>query len=126
VTRVVVAVASVLLVAWLAVMELDVRRQAAGVSAAQRRDFAAADADFRAARRLNPDTAPDVNRAFLYQRMGRHGDAAGVLEDVLHREPDNLTAWALLFTFAKGHDRATADRALAARRRLDPVSARGG
>jgi predicted Zn-dependent protease len=106
-------------------MELDVRRQANGVSAAGRRDFTAADAAFRAARALNPDTAPDINRAFIYERTGRHGQAAAVLEDVLRREPDNLSAWGLLFTFAKGHDRATAERALAARRRLDPVSARG-
>jgi Tetratricopeptide repeat len=111
VTRIVLAVVAVLVIAWLGVMELDTRRQANGVSAAQRRDFAAADADFR---------------AFLYERMGRHGQAAAVLEDVLRREPDNLTAWGLLFTFTRNHDRATAERALAARRRLDPVSARGG
>jgi predicted Zn-dependent protease len=126
VSRILVIVAAMLVIGWLAVMELDVRRQANGVSAAQRRDFAAADADFRAARTLNPDTAPDVSRAFLYERAGRHRQAAGVLEDVLRREPENLTAWALLFTFTKDHDRATAERALAARRGLDPVSARGG
>jgi predicted Zn-dependent protease len=126
VTRVAVAIAAVLALSWLAVMELDVRRQANGVSAAQRQDFIAADADFRAARTLNPDTAPDVSRAFLYERTGRHAQAAAALEDVLRREPDNLTAWGLLFTFTKNHDRATAERALAARRRLDPVSARGG
>ena len=124
--RIVVAVAAALIIAWLGVMELDTHRQANGVSAAQRDDFAAADADFAAARKLNPDTAPDVNRAFVYERMGRHAQAAAVLEDVLRREPDNLTAWGLLFTFTKNHDRATAERALAARRRLDPVSARGG
>lgn len=125
-SRLLVAVAAVLVTVWLAVMELDVRRQASGVSAAQRRDFSAADADFRAARTLNPDTAPDVSRAFLYERTGRHRQAAAVLEDVLRREPDNLTAWGLLFTFTKDHDRTTAERALAARRRLDPLSARGG
>jgi predicted Zn-dependent protease len=126
VSRVVVAVVALVAIGWLAVMELDTRRQADGVAAAQRRDFAAAEADFRAARRLSPDTAPDLSRAFLYERTARPGRAAAVLEDVLRREPDNLTAWGLLFTFAKNHDPATADRARAARRRLDPVSARGG
>jgi predicted Zn-dependent protease len=124
VTRVAVAVVAVLVIAWLGVMELDARRQANGVSAAQRGDFAAAHADFRAARTLNPSTAPDVNRAFLYERAGRHARAAALLEDVVRREPDNLTAWGVLFTFARNHDPATAARALAARRRLDPVSAR--
>jgi predicted Zn-dependent protease len=126
VRRIVVVAVAVLVIAWLAVMELDVRRQAEGVSAAQRHDIAAADADFRAAGRLSPDTAPDVNRAFLYERTAQHARAAATLEDVLRREPDNLTAWGLLFAFTKNHDRATADRAVAARRRLDPVSARGG
>jgi hypothetical protein len=126
VSRIAVAVAALAIVAWLGVMERDARLQARGVDAAQRRDFAAAEADFRGARTLNPDTAADVNRAFLYERTARHGLAATTLEDVLRREPDNLTAWGLLFTFARNHDPATADRARAARRRLDPVSARGG
>jgi predicted Zn-dependent protease len=124
--RAAVAVVAVLVIAWLSVMERDVRRQADGVAAAQQRDFAAADEAFRAARTLNPDTAPDVNRAFVYERTGRHAAAAAVLEDVVRREPDNLTAWGLLYTFTKDQDPATAARALEARRRLDPVSAAGG
>jgi hypothetical protein len=126
VTRVVVIAVALVLIAWLGVMERDARLQARGVDAAQRHDIADADADFRAARTLNPDTAPDLNRSFLYERTARHAQAAAVLEDVLRREPDNLTAWGLLFAFTKNHDPATADRARAARRRLDPVSARGG
>jgi hypothetical protein len=126
VTRVAVIAVAVVAIAWLGVMERDTRRLARGVDAAQRHDIAVADADFRAARTLNPDTAPDLNRSFLYERTARHAQAAAVLEDVLRREPDNLTAWGLLFAFTKNHDRATAERALAARRRLDPVSARGG
>jgi hypothetical protein len=126
VTRIGVVVVALVVIAWLGVMERDARLQSRGVDAAQRRDFTSAEADFRAARTLNPDTEPDVSRAFLYERTARHGRAAAVLEDVLRREPDNLTAWGLLFTFTKNHDPATADRALAARRRLDPLSARGG
>jgi predicted Zn-dependent protease len=126
VSRAVVAVVAVAVIAWLGVMELNVRRQADGLDAAQRRAFAAADADFRAARTLNPSTAPDVSRAFLYARNGRRDRAAALLKDVVRREPDNLTAWGVLYSFTKDDDPATAARALAARRRLDPVSARGG
>jgi predicted Zn-dependent protease len=124
--RAAVAVLAVLVLAWLAVMELNVRRQAHGLAAAQRHELAAADADFRAAGTLSPSTAPDVSRALLYERAGRHAKAAALLEDVVRREPDNLTAWGLLYTFTKNQDPATAARALAARKRLDPVSARGG
>ena len=125
-SRAVVAVVAVAIIAWLGVMELNVRRQADGLDAAQRHDFAAADADFRAARTLNPSTAPDVSRAFLYARNGRRDRAAALLKDVVRREPDNLTAWGVLYSFTKDDDPATAARALAARRRLDPVSSRGG
>ena len=124
--RLAVAVVAVLVIAWLAVMERSVRRQADGLAAAQSHRFAAADDDFRAAGTLNPSTAPDVSRALLYQRAGRHARAAALLEDVVRREPDNLTAWGLLYTFTKDQDPATAARALSARKRLDPVSARGG
>jgi predicted Zn-dependent protease len=126
VTRVAVAIVAVLVLGWLAVMEYDARLQARGVTAAQARDFDRADGDFRRARRLNPDTTPDVNRAFLLQAAGRRDQAVALLEDVLRREPDNLNAWGVLFQFTRDHDRATAERARAARRRLDPLSARGG
>jgi predicted Zn-dependent protease len=126
VTRVLVAALAVALIAWLAVMEVDTRRQAEGVAAAQARDFGAADADFRAARTLNPDTTPDINRAFVLQETGKRDQAVALLQDVLRREPDNLNAWGVLFQFTRDHEPATADRARAARGRLDPLSARGG
>ena len=113
-----VIVVAVAVLAWLGVMERDVRLEASGVAAAQRGDVAAADAHFRAARLLNPDTLPDVRRAFLYRSGGRMEEAAGVLEDVLRREPDNLDAWGLLYVFTRD------ERALEARRRLDPLGAR--
>lgn len=122
-TRVTVIVVAVVTLAWLGVMERGVRLQAAGVDAADRRDVASADADLRAARLLNPDTLPDVRRAFLFQGTGRPDDAARVLEDVVRREPDNLDAWGLLYTFTRERDPATARRALEARRRLDPLGA---
>lgn len=126
--QVTVPVSALAVIMWLAVMERDVRLQQRGVDAAQqgRSGFARAEAAFQDARLLNPDTAPDVARAFLYQRAGRREQAATLLRDVLRREPDNLTAWGVLFAFTRDHDPATAERARAARRRLDPVSARAG
>ena len=117
-------VAAVLMLAWLGVMERAVRLQASGVEAAERGDFAAAGADLRASRLLNPDALPDMRRAFLYQGSGRQDEAASVLEDVVRREPDNLEAWGLLYAFTQERDPAAARRALEARRRLDPLAAR--
>jgi predicted Zn-dependent protease len=124
--RAAVVVVAVLVLSWLAVMERDERLQARGVRAAQdaQAKFAAAETDFRDARLLNPDTAPDVSRAFLYQRIGRGAEAAELLQDVVRREPDNLSAWALLATFTSERDPGTARRARAQVRRLDPVRAR--
>jgi predicted Zn-dependent protease len=124
VSRLVVAAVAVVVLVWLGVMERDVRRLAGGVDAAGRRDVAAAEADFRAARTLNPDTTPDLRRAFLYQATRRSDEAVALLEDVVRREPDNLPAWGLLRTFTRESDPATAQRALAAVRRLDPLRAR--
>jgi predicted Zn-dependent protease len=122
--RIAVAAVAVLVLAWLAVMERDVRLLATGSAAAERRDVAAAEADFRSARTLNPDTTPDLRRAFLYQATGRGEEAVALLENVVRREPDNLPAWGLLLTFTRESDPATARRALAAARRLDPQRAR--
>jgi predicted Zn-dependent protease len=124
VTRVLVIAVAVAVLAWLGMMERSVRLQSSGVEAAQARDFAAAEADFRAARVLNADTTPDVRRAFLYQGSGRPAEAATVLKDVVRREPDNLEAWGLLYAFTRERDPALARRALEARARLDPLAAR--
>jgi hypothetical protein len=128
VTRVAVIVVAAAVLAWLGVMERDARLQARGVAAAGRLDVpgngARADAALRGARLLNPDTAPDVGRALVLQARGRSREAAGVLEAVVGREPDNLTAWGVLFAVTRASDPAIARRALAARRRLDPVGAR--
>jgi hypothetical protein len=123
-----VAAAAVLVLAWLGVMERDARLQARGVAAAGRLDVpgnaARAEAAFRDARLLSPDTAPDIGRALVLQPRGRPAAALAVLADVVRREPDNLVAWGVLYQVARGRDPAAAERALAARRRLDPLSAR--
>jgi hypothetical protein len=122
--RVCVAALAITVIGWLCVMERDLRLQASAVDAAERQDFARAEADLRRARLLNPDTLPDVRRAFVLQGGGRADEAAGVLHDVLRREPDNLDAWGLLYVFTRERDPASARQALEARQRLDPLAAR--
>jgi hypothetical protein len=107
VRRGVAIVAALVALGWLGMMERSVRLQATPT-----------EDHLRAARTLNPDTLPDVRLAFLLQSQERTEDAAGVLEDVLRREPDNLEAWGLLYAITKD------PRALEARRRLDPLRAR--
>jgi hypothetical protein len=123
VARAAVVAVAVAVLSWLGVMERGVRLQASGVAAAQRGDYARADADFRAARLLTPDTLPDVRRAFVFQGTGRTREAVAVIEDVVRREPHNLGAWRLLYEFTRERDPATSRRALAAIRRLDPLNA---
>ena len=123
IARVAVAGLSVAVIAWLGVMERDTRLLARADHAAQARDYAAADRDLRDADTLSADTTADLRRAFLAQAT-RHGDdARALLEDVVRREPDNLTAWGLLLTFSREADPAAAERARAQIRRLDPLRA---
>jgi predicted Zn-dependent protease len=126
--RAAVAVSAVLVLAWLGVMVRDERllERAVEISGRVHRsaDAARAEDSFLSARSLNPDTAPDVGRAVLYIGRGRRGRAVTLLDDVLRREPDNLTAWGLLFEVSRDADPRAARRALATRRRLDPFSAR--
>jgi hypothetical protein len=126
--RVAVAVVAVLVLGWLAVMERDLRLQDAGTAALRPGSppaalVAAAD-DLRAARLLNPDPAPDVNLALVQRAQGEPRRALATIEDVVAREPDNLQAWAILAVLARGQDDGAVERALAARRRLDPLNAR--
>jgi len=107
VRRAAVIAVAVAALGWLGLMERSLRLQTSP-----------SDEDLRAARILNPDTLPDVRRAFLFQSQGRTRDAARALEGVLRREPDNLEAWGLLYQFTGD------ERALEARRRLDPLGAR--
>ena len=124
IARVAVAGLSVAVIAWLGVMERDTRLLARADHAAQARDYAAADRDLRDADTLSADTTADLRRAFLAQATRRGDEARALLEDVVRREPDNLTAWGLLLTFSREADPAAAERARAQIRRLDPLRAR--
>jgi predicted Zn-dependent protease len=125
--RIGVAIVAALVLAWLGVMERDARLLARGIEAAggagRPADLPRAEAAFRSARLLNPDTRPDVLRAAIQSRRGRHAEAVAALEAVVRREPDNLGAWSVLSSVGKD-DPAIVGRALAARARLDPVNAR--
>jgi predicted Zn-dependent protease len=127
IARVAVAALAVAVLAWLGLMERNAALEARGVAAAGRLttpgNGARAEDSLRAARVLNPDTAPDVSRAILYRAQGRTAAAVALLDDVLRREPDNLRAWGLLYAVAAGGDPEAVRRALAARRRLDPLGA---
>jgi Tfp pilus assembly protein PilF len=126
--RVALAVVAVVALGWLAVQQRDTVLQQRGVSASSHLavpgNAAQAEKDFRDARLLNPGTDADVGRAVLYLAREQRPRAEALLDDVLRREPDNLTAWAVLYSVSRGRDAATARRALAARARLDPLSAR--
>ena len=126
--RVAVAAVALLVIGWLAVQQRDVVLEERGVELSgqlsEPGNAARADRAFREAQLLNPDTTPDVGRAFVLLAGERRGEAKALLEEVLRREPDNLTAWGVLYNVSRESDPATARRALAARARLDPLSAR--
>jgi hypothetical protein len=119
--RAVLIALAVVVLAWLAVAERSARLQARGLAATARQDFAAAEADFRAARLLNPDTTPDLQRAFVYLASSRQPQGIALIQGVLRREPDSRDAWGLLEQFTRDSDPAMSRRATAALRRLDPL-----
>lgn len=126
--RACVAAVAVVVLAWLGVMERDVRLQDRAAAASRLSDvtpaeLAHAETDLRRARLLNPDTTPDVARSAVVRLQGRERDALALLQDIARTEPENLLAWRLLGLYARGSDPALERRALAAQRRLDPVGA---
>jgi tetratricopeptide (TPR) repeat protein len=124
VARVAVAVVAVAALVWLAAMERSTRLQAEGIAATARQEWDRAEDDFRAARLLNPDVAPDLRRSFVYQASSRPDRALAVLEDVVRREPDNRAAWGVIEEFTRERDPARSAAAREQLRRLDPLNAR--
>jgi Tfp pilus assembly protein PilF len=123
IARVGVGLVAVLVLAWLAVMERDTRLQARGLSAVQAGKVAPAESDLRRAGFLNPDTTPELSRALLVFGKGDPARAAAMLEHVIRREPQNISAWGELYVVTRKSDPATAARATAAFARLDPLDA---
>jgi hypothetical protein len=124
VTRAVVAVAAVVALGWLGVMERDLRLEARGTAALRSKAdpgvLARAETDLRRANLLNPGTGPDLSRALVRRARGRNQQSVALVEDLLRREPDNVLAWRVLALLSPG----AAGRSLAAQRRLDPLNAR--
>ena len=120
--RIGVAVIAVLVLAYSAVLLRDARLQERGTDAARERGGAEQAArDYDAARFLNPDTGPDVGLAFALQAQRRAREAVAAAEDVVRREPENLTAWRLLSVLTVELDPARSRQAAARARALDPL-----
>lgn len=79
---------------------------------------------FESARAHNPDSRPVEREAGLLIRSGRSRAAVALLRPVVRREPDNLTAWALIAIGARTTDPALAREAVARARALNPLAAR--
>jgi hypothetical protein len=121
IARVSLALVAVVVIAWLAVMERNTRLQTRAVAESGRPPISNAYRDFRRARFLNPDTAPDVLIALIDSVHGKSARGIATLQGVVRREPENLFAWGQLFKIAQGHDQAVADHAYAELARLDPL-----
>lgn len=121
IARIAVGFVAVLVLAWLGVMERDARIQSRALAEAGKPPAGRAYRDFRRARLLNPDTAPDVLIALLDSVHERHRQAIARLEDVVRREPENLFAWTRLYGIAHGIGDPADRRAYAAMHRLDPL-----
>ncbi len=119
-------VVAVLVLAWLGLSLRDVRLEERGGEAAGRLSVPGnaerAEADFRGARLLNPDSGPDLARAVVLLQLGRPERAVALVEDVVRREPENARAWRTLYEVTRESDPARAERALATLRRLDPLT----
>jgi predicted Zn-dependent protease len=80
---------------------------------------------FQRAREHNPDSRPIEREAGLLIRSGRSREAISLLQPVVKREPDNLTAWALLAGVARTTHPALAREAVTRARALNPLAAQG-
>jgi hypothetical protein len=121
IARIAMVAVSVVVLAWLGVRERDTRIQSRAVAESGTPPISNAYRDFRRARFLNPDTAPDVLLGLLDEVHSKRASGIARLEDVVRREPENLFAWGQLLSVARGHDEAATRRALAALERLDPL-----
>ena len=124
--RACVALLAVAVLAWLALMERDAHLAARGAEALRPGTppsaLPRAERDLRRAGLFNPDAEPDVNLALVQRVRGDADAASATIEGVVRSEPDNLVAWAVLGVLARGNDPASYERALAERRRLDPLN----
>jgi hypothetical protein len=125
IARVLLALCAVLIVGWLVVLERDYRLQVRTHSAVTPAAVDRSIDDLERSRLLNPDRAPDFQRALFYLGQGDWRRGAALAQDTLRSEPDNLNGWNSLRLITAPHDRALALRAIANLRRLDPIGTRG-
>jgi hypothetical protein len=139
VARICTVAVALVVVAWLVVMERDAHLLANGTELSQKlttkqkdvcphapagaadcQSFARAVSDLRAARFLNPDTAPRLNLGIVL--AGNDGKRRVASARRLTRsEPENLGAWLeLLVASLRAQDLASSRDAAAALNRLDP------
>jgi predicted Zn-dependent protease len=79
---------------------------------------------FQSSTAHNPDSRPIEREAGLLIRSGRAREALALLKPVVKREPQNLTAWALIAAGAPTIDPALAREAAARANALNPLGAR--
>lgn len=112
--RVLVAVVAVAALAWLALNLRDLNRFEDGERLALAPNTTRSQVDEAArlledSRFLNPDTRPMITEGAMLVARGDAREGRALLEKAVHREPDNVVAWAVL---------------AAATRRLDPERSR--
>jgi cytochrome c-type biogenesis protein CcmH/NrfG len=128
---------AVVAAAWFAVLLLDNHRineaaaskgTIAAVAAALEGPLPQFDARIHRLRQagfLDPDTTAQLDIAGAYEVRGGAANlnrALGTVQSVLRSEPENLGAWASLFSIQRArHDIAGEQVALAHARRLDPL-----
>jgi hypothetical protein len=130
--RVVLVVAAVLAVAWLAVGLRAVELQADGeslLSSATAQRGASGEVRegrelLERARRFNADMAPLIAQSRLLTLLGRVRDARAAAEEAVSTEPDNVDSWIALYVVSRAaRDEDARARALREIRRLNPIAA---
>jgi hypothetical protein len=76
--------------------------------------------EFDRARHNNPDTKPELDEATILIFLGRNAEASRLLGDVVHKEPRNAGAWALLSRATSRSDPKLSAAAVARVRELAP------
>jgi hypothetical protein len=118
---------AVLALGWLGVLYRDFRivdggsPGLLGYASLSRADFERRAARLDDAALLNPDPTWRLNLGLaLIERNPRR--AARELRQVVAREPDNVTAWKVLYVAARRFDQPLAAHARAQAKRLDPLT----
>jgi hypothetical protein len=123
--RAVLVTLSLVMIAWVAVMLRDVRLAEAGrktlFGTPTPTQAARAFDQLREAELLNPDTAPQVDRARYWIIQGRPRRTLAALNPVVADEPENYGAWTFLWGAAGAVDRPRAAEARAQILSLNPL-----